>query len=237
MSDLRRRMRMKQRQAEMGREMKAETASHISEHMATFKDRLEDFARKHKSAINRDPIFRHQFSKMTSAVGVDPLMSGKGFWATTLGMGDFYFELAVQIVEICIRTRPLNGGFIKLSELIYQLRKIRTGVDIGDDDVERAIGKIRLLSAGYRIETIGGERIVVSVPYELNTDQSAILALAKDAPSLTVAGISTTLGWASDRIIRALQKMTQSGIVWIDEKNPDGDTLYWFPSMSFNSSS
>lgn len=30
-------------------------------------------------------------------VGVDPLASNKGFWAQLLGVGDFYYELAVQV--------------------------------------------------------------------------------------------------------------------------------------------
>ena len=38
---------------------------------------------------------------MCASVGVDPLASGKGFWAEKLGVGDFYYELAVQIVEVC----------------------------------------------------------------------------------------------------------------------------------------
>jgi hypothetical protein len=29
--------------------------------------------------------------------GVDPLASNKGFWAQLLGVGDFYYELAVQV--------------------------------------------------------------------------------------------------------------------------------------------
>lgn len=38
---------------------------------------------------------------MCASIGVDPLSSGKGFWSV-LGMGDFYYELAVQIVEVCL---------------------------------------------------------------------------------------------------------------------------------------
>ena len=34
-----------------------------------------------------------------------------------LGVGDFYYELGVQAVEICIATRPQNGGIMTLSEL------------------------------------------------------------------------------------------------------------------------
>lgn len=45
---------------------------------------------------------------------VDPLASNKGFWAEVLGVGDFYYELAVQIVEICLSTRSVNGGLMAL---------------------------------------------------------------------------------------------------------------------------
>ena len=34
-----------------------------------------------------------------------------------LGVGDFYYELGVQAVEICIATRPQNGGIMTLTEL------------------------------------------------------------------------------------------------------------------------
>ena len=37
---------------------------------------------------------------MCSKIGVDPLASSKGFWAQLLGVGDFYYELGVQIVEV-----------------------------------------------------------------------------------------------------------------------------------------
>lgn len=34
-----------------------------------------------------------------------------------LGVGDFYYELGVQAVEVCIAIRPQNGGIMMLSEL------------------------------------------------------------------------------------------------------------------------
>ena len=39
---------------------------------------------------------------MCSKIGVDPLASSKGFWAQLLGVGDFYYELGVQIVEVTL---------------------------------------------------------------------------------------------------------------------------------------
>lgn len=37
-------------------------------------------------------------------------LAGKGFWSEMLGVGDFYYELGVQIVEVCIATSHRNGG-------------------------------------------------------------------------------------------------------------------------------
>jgi ESCRT-II complex subunit VPS22 len=63
---------------------------------------------------------------MCSAIGVDPLASsssgkdgGGSFWAQLLGgsVNDFYFELAVRVVEICGDTREENGGLIGVKEV------------------------------------------------------------------------------------------------------------------------
>jgi ESCRT-II complex subunit VPS22 len=52
--------------------------------------------------------------------------ANKGFWAEVLGVGDFYYELAVQVVEICLRTRASNGGLIYVREMRDRLQQIRT---------------------------------------------------------------------------------------------------------------
>lgn len=106
--------------------------------MEFFKKNLEEFAKKHKNDINKDPEFRHHFHQMCLKIGVDPLAcklnhwyhftfytASKGFWAELLGYGDFYYELAVQIAEICLKTRAQNGGIIELSELTQRLQKHR----------------------------------------------------------------------------------------------------------------
>lgn len=70
---------------------------------------------------------------MCAAIGVDPLLassdtskgggkggesgSGSGIWAQLLGrtgLNDFYFELAVRVVEVCGETRGENGGLIEV---------------------------------------------------------------------------------------------------------------------------
>lgn len=93
--------------------------------LQVFKSNLEDFALKHKKDIKRDPTFRMHFQQMCHNVGVDPLASNKGFWAEMLGVGDFYYELGVQIAQVCIATREKNGGYIEMEKLKKELKVIR----------------------------------------------------------------------------------------------------------------
>ncbi|KAG2182860.1 hypothetical protein INT44_005841 [Umbelopsis vinacea] len=156
----------------------------LHDQLDTFKNNLQEFARKYRKDIRRDPTFRMHFQQMCTKIGVDPLASNKGFWADLLGFGDFYFELSVQITEICIATRPQNGGLIEMEELKRRI-KVKRGdrkssqPAISEDDIVRSIKTLKPLSSGFEILMIGNRRMVRSVPKELDTDQSSLLLLAQ----------------------------------------------------------
>ena len=42
--------------------------------------KLTEFAKKHFKDIQNDPAFRQKFLEMCAPLGVDPLLSKKGFW-------------------------------------------------------------------------------------------------------------------------------------------------------------
>lgn len=125
--------------------------------METFRQKLEEFARTHKDEIKKDPEFRKHFQvsismyttahhdiqnlstrlrffhlyliiqEMCASIGVDPLASSKGFWSEMLGFGDFYYELGVQIIEVCMATSHKTGGLMELGELRERLVRSRGG--------------------------------------------------------------------------------------------------------------
>lgn len=53
----------------------------------------------------------------------DPLPSGRGFWPKMVGVGDFYYELGVQIIEVCLTLKHRDGGVITLEKLQQQVFK------------------------------------------------------------------------------------------------------------------
>ncbi|CAI8596570.1 unnamed protein product [Vicia faba] len=196
----------------------------MKEHLSTFRSQLEDFARKHKNDIRKNPAFRSQFHEMCAKVGVDPLASNKGFWAELLGIGDFYYELGVQIVDICLATRPLNGGLINLQELsnlLRQRRKSDRGV-VSVDDCLRAISKLKVLGSGFEVISVGKKKLVRSVPTELNKDHNEILELAQGQGFVTVDQVERRLSWTSGRAIDALDTLLDDGLAMIDDGHKDG---------------
>ena len=44
-----------------------------------------------------------------------------GFWSELLGVGDLYYELGVQVVELCVATSHLNGGMLPMADALKRL--------------------------------------------------------------------------------------------------------------------
>lgn len=219
-----------------GNEIQENQFEQMTKQMEVFRVNLEEFATNHKNEIRKNSQFRKQFQEMCASIGVDPLSSGKGFWSV-LGIGDFYYELAVQIVEVCLSTNDKNGGLIGLDELRTRLIKSRgqgkQHQDISQDDLLRAAQKLKILGSGFTIVPIGkGRHMVQSVPGELSMDHTAILQLLNNLNEAyaSVTILKEKLNWQEQRAQKALDHMLKEGLCWIDLQNPI-ERLYYFPSL------
>eukprot|EP00944_MAST-04C_sp_MAST-4C-sp1_P008095 g8095.t1 len=224
----------------LGKKIEDQHIDHIQEQMSLFKSKLEEFANKHKRSIREDPVFRTQFQRMCSKIGVDPLASNKGVWAK-LGVSQFYTELSIQIVDVCLSTRGLNGGLISMDDLIkcINIMKGSNAVELTEDDIERAVSKLAVLKGGFKMLSNGSQKHVLSVPVELNQDHSEILKLVKDQGGwVTPNLIANKLQWKQLRIVKALEDLQREGMFWIDR--PDGvetknqDVQYYIPSIALS---
>lgn len=208
----------------------------LAEQLEHFRSRLQTFAASHKDEINKNPHFRRQFHVLCQTTGVDPLASAKSFWGELLGgMNDFYYELAVQAVEVCLRARNRSGGLLRMSILHDALAKIRGKYqqEITADDIERAIQTLQVLGNGYSIVKVRGEKLVQSVPREMNADHTQILELAQDPPNIgrvTASEIQASLKWEPQRTEAVLMLLLREGVAWQDLQS-DKETEYYFPSL------
>ena len=170
---------------------------------------------------------------------MDPLSSNKGFWVDVLGVGDFYYELAIQIVNICIALRKKNGGFLEEAECLALLKQLRAGAasknseEVTMKDLRKAVDSIHKLGSDFRIIHTGSKRVICSVALELNADHMAVLKHAEEHKgTFTYSSLTRALPQYSDRdrFGRAIHTLIQDGLCWEDEQN-GAETAYWFPSL------
>mmetsp|Transcript_17281 Transcript_17281/g.21995 ORF Transcript_17281/g.21995 Transcript_17281/m.21995 type:complete len:116 (+) Transcript_17281:25-372(+) len=102
----------------------------MKQQLEVFKSNLETFARKHKKDINKDPQLRKHFQVMCASIGVDPLASNKGFWAEMLGVGDFYYELGVQAIQVCVSSAKKGLIHTGLHERTGKNRRIDAATEL-----------------------------------------------------------------------------------------------------------
>lgn len=205
--------------------------------MEMFKKNLETFALKYKNQIKTDAEFRQYFYELCAKIGVDPLVSNKGFWDRWLGVGEFYYELSIQIIEISLETRSLNGGLMLMQDALVRLRKKRgsSSQEIDENDVKRAVSQLNILGNDYQIIKIGSKTILQSLPFLLSDDHSTLINLAQNTGYVTYQLISDQLKWQPHRIDTILESTLKDGMTWIDISPENKQTQYWFPTVFFAS--
>jgi len=223
--------------AELSTQLSQSQVDHLHAQLNQFRTALAHFATTHRDSIRRDPAFRHAFQQMCSSIGVDPLAGPRkgGWWAEMLGLGDWQYELGVQIVDVCVSTRERNGGLIEMEELLRLVTKLRgvSGGEITEDDIVRSIKTLQPLGVGYQVVSLAdGRRMVRSVVKELDEDQAVVLAIAQQEGGRIVEDILVSRkGWTRGRARAALENMLlRDGLCWLDEQDEECGKAYWVTS-------
>ncbi|KAJ4474650.1 EAP30/Vps36 family-domain-containing protein [Lentinula edodes] len=193
--------------------------THLHAQLTLFRTALTAFAAKHRTAILNSPSFRHKFTQMCSSIGVDPLAGPRrgGWWAEVIPwVGDWEYELGIQIVDVCVSTRERNGGMIEVADLCRLLNKLRgspspsssssssssppssNSSPVTEPDILRSVKTLHPLSSGYTVLTLSdGRKYVRSVPKELDQDQAVILAFARGSGRFGRVSVEDLVGGSS----------------------------------------
>ncbi|ORY00841.1 winged helix DNA-binding domain-containing protein [Basidiobolus meristosporus CBS 931.73] len=231
-SGLQRQAQTKEQFREVGNVIASNQIEQMQSQLELFRTNLEEFAHKHRKDIRKDPTFRMHFQRMCNNIGIDPLASNKGFWGELLGVGDFYYELGIQIIQACMATRDMNGGLIDLEELQKMVEQSRgkNSQEITKEDIVRAIKTLSPLGSGFGIIRIGERQMVQSIPRELNKDQSEVLALAQESSHVNASAVENIFGWPKERVTSVMSNLLKDGLCWVDSQAEPEDE-YWVPSF------
>ncbi|KAF1987251.1 ESCRT-2 complex [Aulographum hederae CBS 113979] len=225
--------------------------SSLQTQLSVFQQLLHQFSITHGKEIRSNPSFRAEFARMCNAIGVDPLLTsnsrgggaaggkegdGKGgsWWTQMLGgsVNDFYFELAVRVVEVCRESRAENGGMIGVGEVRKRVQKgrgIGGGMEVSDDDILRAVKSLDPLGSGFTIMSLGAKQLIRSIPKELNTDQSTVLEAIQVLGYVTISMLQINLHWERARAVAVKDDLVADSLVWVDEQAEE--TEYWSPTF------
>ncbi|GAA5820075.1 hypothetical protein JCM10212_006427 [Sporobolomyces blumeae] len=254
-SSLQRHLDSAQSYSTLSSSLLAQQSASLSAQLETFQQALSTFSSQHRTKILSSPEFRTHFSQLCAELGVDPLGGGaKGLW-DKIGVGDWYYALGVQVVDVCLQKRDRGGGLVALDEVIKDVRKLRSAPkstkrtppsttttatsDISEYDVQKAIESLDPLGCGYSVITVGGKKVVKCSPGALDHDSLVVVeaaqntgrgAVSREEVWSFVASRDDGEPWSMDRVEQALEKaLMDDGMVWVDEYL-DGPTVqreYW----------
>lgn len=224
---------------ELGQDLLENEARQLETQLSVFQAALQYFAQQHGHKIRTNSAFRHQFAQMCSAIGVDPLAGSSlnkksaSLWSSLLGrqVNDFYFELAVRVIELCRQTRNENGGLISVKEVQSRLGDMSTqssAIDVTCDDIETSVASLKSLGNGFDLVTMGNTRMIRSVPSELNKDQASILEACQALGYVSLGILADNLDWTRERSQAAIDDLLRAGMIWVDEVEGQ-PLLYWIP--------
>eukprot|EP01022_Parablepharisma_sp_SALTPOND_P028919 TRINITY_DN72038_c0_g1_i1.p1 TRINITY_DN72038_c0_g1~~TRINITY_DN72038_c0_g1_i1.p1 ORF type:complete len:289 (-),score=33.76 TRINITY_DN72038_c0_g1_i1:85-870(-) len=229
-----------ERLKKMGAELEANLISDLKNQFIEFKANLEKFAVRNKKQINEDPVFRRQFHQMCLEIGVDPISSQKGHLGGTLGLGSFYYELGIQVTNICIALKKKTGGFVEMSDCMKYLQHLRGSAasKISEEDITSAIKQLQVLGPALQLINVDNKQYISSVPMELNEDHKLLISLGEQQGFFSESMAVDKLKISLQRVQEAVKILISEGIVWIDEPcfvSPEPgqkiERLYWFPNM------
>ncbi|CEP21705.1 dot2 [Cyberlindnera jadinii] len=207
---------------ELGQSLIRRKSKELSTQLQLFKQILMNFLDEHNDELTEDLQLRNEFVKTCSLVGIDPLK----IYGKHTKMNEFYYELCCRIIEYCNSTRDINGGMIKVSQLLAQLKE--SGVV--KEDIHRCVSMMQMLNEELQIVTIGHHEYLKNVHIGLTKDQTMVFDIVNQIGSITSRMLCDNLQWDYIKCEQLLQSMVSDGYLWVDVYK--GKVHYWDPSWS-----
>lgn len=92
----------------------------------------------------------------------------------------------------------------------------------------RAVKGLKVLESGFEVIEIGSQRMVRSVPRELNVDQSVVLEAAQISGFVSISMLRLNFKWERERAKSVLEDLLGVGMLWIDSQSHEPE--YWVSS-------
>lgn len=92
-----------------------------------------------------------------------------------------------------------------------------------------------MLGSGFRIIDLGTDRVVQSVPVELNVDHTRALSACGERGYTSASALQALTGWDAERTNATLRFLLDNEIAWLDAQSPE--PTYWILGLVAGSTS
>ena len=156
---------------------------------------------------------------MCVEIGVDPLQSQAGFWSQFTGLGDFYRVLSIKIIDVCLKLKKKNSGFIQISTILDKVLKTygQNPPALSPNDIKKAISNLDEIGNGYTVVKIGGEDYLKIVNFDLDSDSDQLIQLVNKDGYFDQTALNS-LPLEPEHIQGILHSLLEQGIIWVDFK-------------------
>ena len=156
------------------------------------KTNLSAYSEKYGEAIRLNKEKRAKFNQICNRIGIDPIVSKKSMWGK---FSDFYNQLSVQILRICEKQRELNGGLMRIDELVKIFNANYPNNQITKEDVFKSVESLSKLGTGCKVIN---NLYISTVPFELSQDQMVLMKLAEQRGYFNKT-LAKDHGWSGER--------------------------------------
>lgn len=160
-----------QTMADFGAQITAERVGQIADQLEDLQQQLRQLAERHKAEIKENPVVRARFRQLGDSLGVDVISSKTNVFAKSLGLGDFYYQLAARVVDACMAERHFCGAYVPLKRVHFFVQKAydtstvgAQRTDIAESDILAALSKLSVLGDGYNVVKLGGVAYIQTMP-------------------------------------------------------------------------
>jgi len=114
-AERRRQKRAKEAKKEIISEAYHDKLAKMKEIYSSLKENLQNYSHQYEHEIRNNKDKRAKFISICNKLDIDPIVSKKSMFGM---LGDFYNQITIQILRICEKSKSINGGLMKIEELL-----------------------------------------------------------------------------------------------------------------------
>ncbi|KAH3687715.1 hypothetical protein WICPIJ_001299 [Wickerhamomyces pijperi] len=218
--------------SQLGKTLQDRKTEELETQFTLFKSLLFNYIDTYRSQIESNGSLQSKIMQICQFLNIEPLQ----ILNRDTDHDQFYYELSCKIIEFNNEEGNIKyGGLIPTLELLSELNSKLEGRNIITlDDLKTTIDIMTPLNSEIAIVKLNKQQYIKTFKLSLSTDNMQILQIANEIGCVSVSMIRDNLNWSVIKTKEVLKELVNSGYLWLDNGETNGESLYWDPGWINN---